>query len=439
MTENGKAMEKNEFRLSVPSLGYFDTTVCGGGFAGVAAALSAAKNGAKVLLVESGGVLGGDITKGIVPQLLDPIGKGGLVRDIFAFLNSDGHTSARHDNRFDESGKHIPGTVVDLEYVGYYLEKRCAEAGVTLLYHSLVSGCESENGKISRLLITSEDGCFTVTAHTYIDATGNGTLAAMFGCKYECGHPETGEPQPAGSSLLVFGIPDALKEKNSLQAKTELKRFFADHGIPVSAEGILLIQSAVDDVWLLHFNSQFKVFPDSPFALSKATSEARIECVEFFNKIRKLPGFSGLRLLQSSSHIGIREGRRIFGKYRLTYNDIIEGRRFEDGICLVRFPIDVHRISSDDDIDHSNGNSVKPYHIPFRALIPNGCVNLLLAGRCISGDFYSHASYRVVGNVIPTGEAAGYASAVCLTDGCEAGEVSGLMVSNHMRTIGYEL
>ena len=127
------------------------------------------------------------------------------------------------------------------------------------------------------------------------------------------------------------------------------------------------------------------------------------------------------------------------GEYVLTVEDVLSGRRFDDGICLVRFAIDVHRISNDDRTDHAAGRKTLPYHIPYRALLPVGASNLLLAGRCISGDFYAHASYRVAGNVLATGDAAGYAAAICAKEGILPHGVDGGRVKAYMEALGYEL
>lgn len=416
----------------------YDVVVCGGGVAGAAAAYAAAANGSKTLLIESGGELGGDITKSIVPQVLDPAGKGGIVRDLYFFLNSGGHTAARRGMRYDDSGKKLPGTVVDLEYVKYFLEKYCVDAGVDILYHSIAAGCETENGSVSAIAVATECGSLRVAAKVFIDATGNGLIASMCGCEYEIGHPVTGQPQPAGTSMLITGLPEGLGSC-SLNEKTKIKDYLASHGIAVSAEGVALIESAVDGVWLLSFNSEFNVMMDDPLALSRASIDARAECIQGFDCIKKTEKYRGIELLQVSSHIGIREGRRIKGRYTLTFDDITTGKRFDDAICLVRFPIDVHRISAEDKFVHNQGKNVLPYNIPYRALLPIGCDNLLLAGRCISGDFYAHASYRVAGNAFPTGEAAGYAAAVCVKNSIPPVEVDGREVSSYMVGRGYEI
>lgn len=434
----GKIGETHKIPLTVSDLSGYDTVVCGGGFAGAVAAMCAAENGARVLLAESGGELGGDITKSIVPQILDTDGKGGCVRELFAFLNAGNHTSPRRGARYDPGGNKNHGSMVDLEYIKYYLDNRCRKAGVDILYHSLICGVETDNDRITAVTISTECGNYRATANTFIDATGNGLAASLAGVPSECGHPRTGEPQPASASVLVAGIPDGFAPVTDNASKLRLKQFFADADIPVSAEWVTLVESACDGVWLLTFNNQYHVLPDDPFALSEATSAARAECIRVIDKMRHLPGFEKLTLLSVSSHIGIREGRRIHGKYHLTVSDIVSGLRTEDAVCTVRFPVDIHH-HPDDTTKHQHGKKVIPYHLPFRALIAEGFRNLLLAGRCISGDFYAHASYRAVGNVISTGEATGYAAAIAAKSHTDVAGLDGRMISAYMKSRGYEI
>ncbi len=141
----------------------------------------------------------------------------------------------------------------------------------------------------------------------------------------------------------------------------------------------------------------------------------------------------------TSSCIGLREGRRVHGLYRICDEDIIEGRRFPDAVCLVTTNVDVHKLSKNDTLDCGRGYTSKPYNIPYRALVARDCKNLLLAGRCLSGDFYPHASYRMMGNMAATGEAVGYAAAECIKKRILPAEVDGSAVSEFMRSRGYEI
>lgn len=427
------------FNLSTIKTVEYDTVVVGGGFAGVGAAVASASNGVKTLLVECGGDLGGDITKAIIPNMLDCVGKGGLVRRLHEELNKGHNTSARFGARYDGEGNKIPGSVLNLEYTKYYLEKFCTEAGADILLYSMMAGCELDEGKIKSIAVATECGCIAVKAKIFIDATGNGLLAAMAGCEWEIGHPQSDHPQPASSAIYLTGLDSDVKTTDNTAEKEELKARIAECGIEVSAENANLMPSATDNVWMLTFNNQCDVMMDDPFVLSRAAIEARGECVEVFDKLSNVRGFEKAELLQVSSHIGVREGKRIKGHYRLTADDIAEGRRFDDAICTVHFPVDVHRISADDKSGYRMGKSTKPYHIPFRALIPLGCDNLLLAGRCISGDFYAHASYRVAGCVVPMGEAAGYAAATCAKEGILPAEIDTSLVTSYMIGLGYEI
>lgn len=417
----------------------FDVVVCGGGFAGVSAAVSAAREGVKVLLVEAGGELGGDITKSIVPQILDAAGKGGIVSELFSFLNEGHHTSVRLGERLDENGKNLPGAMVDLEYVKYYLDKICLDAGVTVIYHSSVIHAELQNSQITSILIAGEAGAYAAEGKVFVDATGNGALAGLCGCDFSFGHPESKHPQPCSTALLVTGIDESVSQTDTNADKDALKQKMTDCGISVSAEWIALVKLPQRNCWLLTFNNQYDVDPDDTLSISRATSEARIECIEVVDKMRGIHGFEGMEIVSTSSHIGVREGKRISGHYTLTYDDVTGGSRFDDAVCKARFPIDVHVISKDDTTDHKKGKSVTGYHIPYRSLLPRDCENLLLAGRCISGDFYAHASYRVAGNVIPMGEAAGYAAAACVKNGSLPFEIDGKEIRREMESRGYEI
>ena len=429
---------KQEFTVSAKVLTY-DVVVAGGGVAGVAAALNAARNGVKTALIDSGGELGGDITKGLVPQLLDPTGKGGFVKEILDYLNAGEHTSARRGPRYDENGKKIPGTVIELEYLKYFLDRSLRDAGVDVLYHSMVCAAETDNGSITSVMIATEAGNYALQAKIFIDATGNGQLAAMVGCDYEYGHPETHQPQPASIGLLVTGLTE--EYTSSEEGRAALIERMKQAGEPFASGNPKLIHNPADNCWnvLGEFEDQHEVPHDDILGLSNATRDGRIASFEFAEALKVFPEFAHMTILQSSGHLGIREGKRIIGKYQLNYDDVTTGSRFEDGICLVRFGIDVHPISPDDTRDHKGGKRVVPYHIPYRCLLPLGCSNLLLAGRCISGDFYAHASYRVACDVIPTGEAAGYAAAVCVKENILPDAVDGKAVRRYMAGLNYEL
>ena len=415
-------------------LGLFDVAVCGGGIAGVCAAVSAARQGASVILIERGGSLGGTLTEGFMPLILDADNKGGIVKELFEFLDRHGMTLAKNGERTDSEGNKIPGRIVDTEGCKYFFDKLCDEAGVKLLLYSQAAEInKSETGDgIDDILIVTECGNFTVRAKMYIDATGGGYLAALAGCKWECGDPIEHRPSPTSLALCTVGMPEDYNGTDNVDDKRSYSDMLRASGIEISS-GLASVKKLPSlKAWNMGLNFQYDVKPDDIDSLTRATLDGRRESFEVIDAHRKIDGYENLYTAFTGTHLGIREGRRIFGEYRITDEDILEGRRFDDAVCLVTFGVDVHKLKNDDTDECMRGYRTKPYHIPYRALIAKGCDNLLLAGRCISGDFYPHASYRVMGNMAATGEAVGYAAAECAMDGTLPRDYDGTRVKEYM-------
>jgi len=424
------------FKLRYRELGFFDVLVCGGGTAGVCAAIRAAENGANTLLVEEAGCLGGTMTNAFMPNILDSENKGGSVKDLFDFLNEHGMTCQRRGNKVDENGKKIPGCLIDAEGAKYFFDKRCKEAGVKVLFHSRVMGAEVENKNIKGVLISTDCGNFTAQAKIYIDASGNGSFADECGCKWECGEPGSGRISPLSMSVCIGGYPKEYNGTDSAEAKTAYANMLKENDIEISAGQAGIAKLPNLQTWSVGVNFQYGVNPDDIDALSKATSDGRAEVFEVFEKHKEIPGYESIFTAFTGAHIGIREGRRIFGEYRITNEDIIEGRKFEDGICHVTAAVDVHKLEENDTLDCQRGVHSKPYHIPYRTLVAKDCNNLLLAGRCISGDFYPHASYRMMGNMMTVGDAAGFAAAKCAKENILPKDVDGKEVKKYQESLG---
>lgn len=421
------------FCIQPKNLGSFDVAVCGGGIVGVCAAVTAARQGAKVILIESAGSLGGTITESGMGNLLDADNKGGIIQELRDFLNAHNMTCPRRGRRTDESGQNIPGNLLNEEGVKYFFDKICAEAGVKVLFHSRVCCADHTQGHINSILLCTECGNYCLDAKVYIDATGNGSVADMVGCQWECGDPDEGRPSPVSMGVSITGLPADYNGTDTGDEKTEYANKLAAHGIHVSAQQSTVVKKPAGNVWNMGFAMAYGVMPDDIESLSHAVYTTRKEAFEVVDAHKQIPGFENVQLIRTNSHIGVREGRRIFGQYRLTNEDILEGRRFEDAVCLVTFHVDVHKLHTNDTIEVTRGYRMKPYHIPYRCLVPLDSDNLLLAGRCISGDFYPFSSYRVIGNMAGVGEAAGYAAAICARDHIKPAEVDGKAVSAYMK------
>ena len=427
-------MEQSQITVSARDLGEFDVAVAGGGVAGVAAAVTAAKHGCRVVLIEGCGCLGGALTAGLVPNMsLDREGKGGIVAEFFRFMDEHGFTCPRRGNTADEAGDPLPGGVVSPDGAKILFDIWCREAGVTTLLYSYVIGVEMDGRSIRRLFLGSECGPAVVRAKVYVDATGNGTLSRMAGCRGEFGDPENGRPQPATLGFTMSGLDLA----SSTVDKTAYGEELAATGVRLSNRRPCALKLPDMHNVLVWSNYAPDVRPDDILSLTSATMHAREECLAVAEAHRAISAHRRARLGTIAEHLGIREGYRIAGLYRLTLDDLRNGSCFDDGICPVSFGVDVH--DPDRSAPAAARPPVRPYQIPYRALVPEDADNLLLCGRLLSGDFHAHASYRVICNMMTVGEAVGRAAKFIVDENISPRSLDGRRVNAYMRDRGYQL
>ncbi len=389
-----------------------EVIVCGGGPAGVAAAVAAARDGAKTILMESAGCLGGIWTSGLLPHILGDCEQPGLISEIkekFAEIT--------------DKNPLIPKTLPSPEKIKVYLEKLCTDAGVEVLYDTKVCGTLKDQNTIQAVCVETPQGRMAVTGSIFIDCTGNGDLGFYAGCGYDVGREEDGVVQPISMIALVGGIKldECMDYTNgSVQAYDNLYKEITKNFVNPSYSRSSLIRIS-DDLFIFCGNHQYNVRADDTRAMTRAIIEARSEIHTQIEALRVLGGrWKNIKVIATSNQIGVRDGRRLHGYYKLDRDDLTSGRCFEDAVCKVRFGMDVHSLTADSSCglsDFSRNNPVKPYDIPLRSLISRDCDNLMMAGRCISGSFHAHASYRVTGIAIPCGEAVGIRAARCSQDG----------------------
>ena len=392
-----------------------DVLVAGGGVGGTMAAIAAARRGVKVTLVERGGCLGGTWTAALVGMTLDGDDKEGLLREFLALVERERQQ----------------GTATVFEIQKYVLEKLCKESGVEVLFHSQICGVQTKGRRITEVKVITKSGMIGFYAQVVIDATGDGDVAAMAGCSFDYGRASDGKAQPMSMIALVSGLDAGAKKYISFpdqpfwDARNRLKGVLDSVGAPYSI-GCPSIQPLYGDIYILSANQEYGKSGSNVDELTEATMNARSEIYRLVRTLRgKAPDvFGNLILVNTPECIGVREGRRIHGRYTITVDDMIAGRRHEDAVCLVRYWVDIHSLENDGGKGFTDdGIKMQPYDIPFRALLPEDIDNLVLAGRCISGDFYAHASYRMAGNMAPVGEAAGIMAAKSVTEGKQVCEL----------------
>jgi len=424
-------MEFVTYNKKLEIAGDYDVIVCGAGPSGVCAAITSARNGKKTLLIENAGCLGGYWTAGLMGVTLDMNGKGGLAREIYNRLSSMNSAKFVGDSNY----------IYDPEILKALLEDLCAEAGVETVFYTRVIDAVCSSGKISSVVTASSAGCRAYTAKVFLDCTGNGELAAYAGCSYEAGHPDTGQLQPASLHALVTGVPDSFEFiLGNSKHKKMLRELLRSVGVDPSYQAPLLYKLCHGDLWSFAITHQYNVGYDSPEDMTRAIFSARKEINRAVSALRTIPGWEKLRIAATAEQLGLREGRRIKGLYKITSDDLIQGKKHEDAVCLVKYPVDIHALNASSDKAASNANiQVKPYHIPYRSLVSAELSNLGMGGRCISGDFYAHASYRVIGNAAATGEAIGYGAAIAAGENKPLSAVDGKIVAEYMKKMNHEL
>jgi hypothetical protein len=234
------------------------------------------------------------------------------------------------------------------------------------------------------------------------------------------GTPDEGNTQPLSLMALVTGLDAAGTEPyrsglpDNRKRKERLNRLLRDHGVEPSYAWPTIFRIH-DDLYALMANHQYGVRCNDAQGLTDATIRARREIRDVVRAMVRCGGpFARAEVVATAEQIGVREGRRIRGIYLVTLDDLVAGIRHDDAVCRVTFGIDVHSVSGKlgATVDVANDTYTLPYDIPLRALISRDAKNLMMAGRCISGDFLAHSSYRVTGNAVAMGEAAGVCAAL---------------------------
>ena len=410
--DQNKDTELREAARAIPLVSDCDVIVCGGGPAGIAAAISAARSGAKVRLFECHGCLGGVWTSGMLSFVIDAA-KPGLNAEITAKLDALG--AKMTDYRKSDDSHYV----YDVEGMKYLLETLFDELKIDYVYHSRVVAVEKDSNNRVRAIVTeSKSGREAWAAPVFIDTTGDGDVGALAGCQWQFGEDKTCPCQPMSLMGIIAADPAALAEYDTAQTsdnKDRLREEMLRAGVEPSYAKPTLWNFG-HGVAAVMINHEYGVEPFDAAQVTRATVNARRELYHITQALKKTGGmWENIRLVATAEQIGVRDGRRIQGRYEVSVNDVIAGIRHDDAICRSHFSVDVHAATQEQNRKAaygSKGVKAKPFDIPLRALIAAEVDGLLMAGRCISGDFFAHASYRVTGNAVAMGEAAGVAAAL---------------------------
>lgn len=387
----------------------YGVLVCGGGPAGIAAAVAAARNGADTLLVERYGFLGGMATAGLVnPFMTWFAGKEqiieGIFQEIIDRLKAKGGWGGPQPHAFDP------------ELFKVVADEICLESGVRLLLHSFVSGVSMSGSVVRSASITAKPSARQVSAAIYVDATGDADVACLSGVECDTGRDGDGLTQPMTLNFRMAGVD--VSRIPPRQGVTELYLKAREQGrVDCPRNDILYFLTTREGE--VHFNTTRVIRRDGTNAddLTAGEVESRRQVAQLVDfLVSDVPGFENAYLQMTGTQIGVRETRRIRGDYVITADDVLGARKFDDCVARGSYPVDIH--------DPDGGGTVlkhlapgESYDIPYRCLLPVGVDNLLVAGRPISSTHEAHSSIRVMPIACAIGEAAGTAAAISVRDG----------------------
>lgn len=419
-----------------------DVLVCGGGPAGISAAIAAARAGATVQVLETHGCLGGVWTSGMLSYVIDA-DKPGFNKELLRRLDELDPQFGNNEKRTSAWMSYL----YDVETMKFLLESLCTELAVGVQLHTRVVAVERHGKSVRGVITESKSGREAWRANVVIDATGDGDVGALAGCTYEIGREagdETHCPcQPMSLMGVIAASPATLAKFNTAADGKNKDRLFEE----LKRVGVTP-SYAKPTVWhmggsiaAVMLNHEYGVRPDNAAAITDATIRARRELFDIVRALRQLPDWSDARLVTTAEQIGVRDGRRIRGRNFVTVEDIIAGRKQADGVCTSSFCVDVHALTKEANKKSAYGThgvKAKPFDIPLSAMIAADVDNLMMAGRCISGDFLAHASYRVTGNSVAMGEAAGVTAALARNESTAPHEIAFDDVASQLNNIRRE-
>lgn len=417
-----------------------EVLVVGGGPGGIAAAIAAARNGARTTLIERFGFLGGNLTAGLVGPCMTSYSLDGetqLIKGIFEemVIRLEEQGNAVHPRHLPAGSPHAGFinygharvTPFDPEAVKFVALDMVREAGVQLRLHTFVADAIVEDNAVAGVIAASKSGLEAVRAQVTVDCSADADVAAYAGAAFEKGRDADGLMQPMTLFFRIKNIDDAAVERH-VRAHPEDYRPFASiiteakakGEFPIPRKGIGIYKTTEPGIWRVN-TTRLHAFDGTRVEdLTNAEIAGREQVRILLGFFRKwLPGFENVELFDTAATIGVRETRRIVGEYQLSLDDLATGREFDDVIGLCGYPVDIHSPTGDGGGADGEMPTANIYQIPYRSLVPRDVDGLLVAGRALSATHEAQAAVRVMPPVFAMGEAAGTAAALAVEYGIE--------------------
>jgi hypothetical protein len=420
-------MKTHTFQTSIPCDDAWDVIVVGGGPTGCTAATSAAREGAKTLLIESSGVLGGSGTSALVPAWCPFSDKEQI---IYRGLAEKVLEACKAHQPHVEPGA-LDWVPIDPELLKGVYDNLVTEAGVDVLFHTMLAAVEKdEGGNVSTLLVTNKNGLTALRARVYVDCSGDADLCAWAGAEFHKGD-ETGDVMPATHCFVLTNVDeyafraiyDSGMRLHAGNTDSPVYKIMDSGRYPLILDAHCCCNIIGPSTVGFNAGHLWGVDNTEPASVSRALVQGRKMARQYRDALAEFcpEAFANAFLVMTGSQIGIRETRRVVGDYLLTLEDYLARRSFEDEICRNSYFIDIHHALADVEKDtkerreglkhairYGPGES---HGIPYRCLVPKDVRNVLMAGRSISCERIVQGSVRVMPVCLAMGEAAGMAAA----------------------------
>lgn len=395
--------------------GTFDVLVAGSGPAGICAAVAAARQGARVALVERYGVVGGNLTAGYVGPILGMVGKGTMRDELVELLGVPQN---------DMIGQ--TGFAHDFEMAKITLAEFVNHPNISVFLQTTVTDVVKEGDALKGLVVTAGEGAFVLLGKVTVDATGDGLVSYLAGAPTEKGRDD-GLMQPVTLEFTISGVDESrgvicIGDVDDVKLGDErfldyCKRLAQAGELPERIAAVRLhptVHQGCRQVNTTQVNGVDMTRVEQIFGADLELRQQMRTLVDFFHKY--LPGYENCRIISSGTTTGVRETRRVMGDYVITAEEMAAGCRFDDVIVhRAEFIVDIHNPAGSGQAEE-HIQYCDPYDLPYRCFVPRGVENLYTAGRCISGTHRAHASYRVMSICMAMGEAVGVAAAMCAAE-----------------------
>lgn len=428
-------MEIVEERRSVPVLDQVDVLVIGSGPAGVSAAVSAAREGSSVLLVEQSGNVGGIATEGLMSHWTGET-KGGFYEEL---INRSADVNIQNDSM---------RKIINPERLKTILLEMLEEAGVKLLLYTFACDVVMEENTIRGVIVENKTGRTAILAKIVIDASGDGDIAARAGAPFYMGRETDGKMQPVSIMFKVAGVdtehavfPECFEDHLEIPAG-DIQQV-GEEFLPAPAGHVLLYRTTLPGVVTCNMTNCTDIDGTKTEDLTRATIVCRKQMDDIAAFLRKyVPGFENCYIISSASLIGVRETRHFQGEAMLTQEDIEEARIFDDWVVArAYFNFDIHNMTGnglDETGVQKKFTQTQGYTIPYGCFVPKKIDNLYLAGRDICGTHMAHSNYRAMPICANMGQSVGIAAAACVKNQCTPRALDVKEIQKKLRELGVE-